>query len=53
MSNKGAKWGVVDPDLKVKGLSGLRVVDASIMPFIPGADTMAPVSYAIAEARAI
>ena len=31
MSPKGAKWGVVDPDLKVKGVEGLRVIDASIL----------------------
>lgn len=30
MSPKGAKHGVVDPDLLVKGISGLRIVDASI-----------------------
>jgi choline dehydrogenase-like flavoprotein len=30
MSPKGAKWGVVDPNLSVKGLSGLRVVDLSV-----------------------
>ncbi len=31
MSPKGASWGVTDPDLKVKGLNGLRVVDASVI----------------------
>ena len=30
MSPKGASWGVVDPDLKVKGVDGLRIVDASV-----------------------
>lgn len=30
MSPKSANWGVVDPDLKVKGADGLRIVDASI-----------------------
>jgi len=31
MSPKGATYGVVDPDLRVKGVSGLRIVDASIL----------------------
>lgn len=31
MSPKGAEYGVVDPDLRIKGVSGLRVVDASIL----------------------
>lgn len=31
MSPKGAKWGVVDPDLKVKGVEGIRIVDCSIL----------------------
>ncbi|KAJ3502118.1 hypothetical protein NLJ89_g9032 [Agrocybe chaxingu] len=31
MSPKGASYGVVDPDLKVKGASGLRIVDASVI----------------------
>lgn len=31
MSPKGAQWGVVDPDLKVKGAEGLRIADASIL----------------------
>lgn len=31
MSPKGASTGVVDPDLRVKKVTGLRVVDASVM----------------------
>ncbi|KAK7005885.1 mitochondrial choline dehydrogenase [Favolaschia claudopus] len=48
MSPKGAKWGVVDPDLKVKGLSGLRIVDLSIAPFIPTAHPQTA-AYVIGE----
>jgi choline dehydrogenase-like flavoprotein len=31
MSPIGARHGVVDPDLKVKTISGLRIVDASVL----------------------
>ncbi|KAJ7243847.1 alcohol oxidase [Mycena haematopus] len=48
MSPKGASWGVVDPDLTVKGLKGLRIVDLSVVPFIPAAHTQAS-AYVIGE----
>lgn len=51
MSPFNATWGVVDPDLKLKQAVGVRIVDASVLPFIPAGHTQAAV-YGFAERAA-
>ncbi|RXW12904.1 hypothetical protein EST38_g12951 [Candolleomyces aberdarensis] len=51
MSPRNAAWGVVDPELRLKGVEGVRIVDASVWPFAPNAHTQAPV-YLVAERAA-
>ncbi|KAJ8112361.1 hypothetical protein OPT61_g5260 [Boeremia exigua] len=48
---KREEGGVVNGELKVYGIEGLRVVDASVMPMLPASHTMTTV-YAVAERAA-
>jgi choline dehydrogenase len=47
----GGDEAVCDPELRVRGVDGLRVVDASVLPAVPRGNTNAPV-IAVAERAA-
>lgn len=49
MSPKGAKYGVVDPDLTVKGVKGLRIVDASVLVSVFFCSTFQPPNLRISH----
>jgi choline dehydrogenase len=42
MGKPGAAQAVTDPQMRVQGLDGLRVIDASVMPTIPSGNTNSP-----------
>ncbi|KIK61550.1 hypothetical protein GYMLUDRAFT_224388 [Collybiopsis luxurians FD-317 M1] len=48
MTSHEAGYGVVNPDLLVKGVTGLRIVDLSVLPLVTAGHTMAP-AYIVGE----
>lgn len=53
MGKIGSPYAVVDPELQVQGIKGLRVVDASVMPTIVGAPTQAATIMIAEKASAL
>ncbi|KAJ7646162.1 hypothetical protein B0H17DRAFT_959208, partial [Mycena rosella] len=48
-SARGTPYGVVDPDLLIKGMTGLSVIDGSVLPIVPAAHTQVAVAERGAE----
>ncbi|KAF8962410.1 hypothetical protein BDZ97DRAFT_1939825 [Flammula alnicola] len=48
MAPASSTFGVVNPDLTLKGADGIRIVDASVFPYVPSSHTQGPV-YLLAE----
>jgi choline dehydrogenase len=42
MGPEGDQMAVLDARLRLRGIAGLRVIDASAMPFVPSGNTNAP-----------
>ncbi|HEV7255237.1 MAG TPA: GMC family oxidoreductase N-terminal domain-containing protein [Mesorhizobium sp.] len=53
MGRDGDPLAVLDPQLRVRGVDGLRVIDASAMPFVPSGNTNAPTMALASRAVAI
>ncbi len=50
MGQEDDAMAVVDPFLRVRGIDGLRIIDASVMPFIPSGNTNAPTMAVASQA---
>jgi len=46
LSAIGSSTGVLNPDLRVKGVKGIRVIDGSIFPYVPAAHPVIPIFIA-------
>lgn len=53
MGNDDDQSAVVDRELRVRGVQGVRIVDASVVPIIPGGQTGAPVVMIAERAAAM
>jgi len=53
MGRDGDPMAVLDGELRVRGVEGLRVIDASAMPFVPSGNTNAPTMALASRAVAI